>query len=64
MSAPAKQRFQLPDVDAMYRDMAKRLENFCTCSKCGATQEVDAAECLRTGWPKCCGVTMYLGKKS
>lgn len=30
------------------------------CVVCGRTQDVDSAECLRNGWPKCCGQTMTL----
>lgn len=30
------------------------------CRSCGATQHVDSAECLRSGWPKCCGHTMTI----
>ena len=30
------------------------------CRKCGATQKVDSAECLRSGWPLCCGHTMTI----
>ena len=30
------------------------------CTTCGATQKVDGAKCLRTGWPKCCGYTMTI----
>lgn len=33
----------------------------CHCTNCGNEIAVDAAECLRKGWPKCCGATMYLG---
>lgn len=60
MSTPL--HIQLPDADAMYRDMAKRLDKFCTCRKCGRRQSVDPAQCLRQGWPKCCGETMRLGE--
>ena len=44
----------------MYEDMAKVCGNRVWCTKCGATQKVDAAECLRYGWPKCCGYTMTI----
>jgi len=27
------------------------------CRSCGNSQRVDAAQCLRTDWPRCCGVT-------
>ena len=30
------------------------------CRPCGATQKVDSAECLRSGWPRCCGQTMTI----
>jgi hypothetical protein len=28
------------------------------CHRCGNWQGVDAAACLRSGWPECCGETM------
>lgn len=30
------------------------------CRECGATQRVNSAECLRSGWPLCCGETMTI----
>lgn len=30
------------------------------CHRCGAEKAVDGAECLRSGWPECCGATMSL----
>lgn len=30
------------------------------CETCGSEARVDSAECLRSGWPKCCGYTMTL----
>ena len=30
------------------------------CRTCGHTQRVDAAQCLRGGWPACCGATMTI----
>lgn len=32
------------------------------CSRCRKARVVDSAECLRSGWPKCCGVTVSIGK--
>lgn len=32
------------------------------CRKCGNTLKVDTAECLRNGWPECCGETMTIDK--
>jgi hypothetical protein len=30
------------------------------CHTCGATMKVDSGDCLRNGWPKCCGYTMSI----
>lgn len=30
------------------------------CQTCGASTKVNSAQCLRAGWPKCCGYTMRL----
>lgn len=30
------------------------------CRTCGRSEAVDSAECLRSGWPKCCGYTMTI----
>jgi hypothetical protein len=30
------------------------------CARCGKPRQVDAAKCLRDGWPKCCGATVSL----
>jgi hypothetical protein len=30
------------------------------CRECRATQPVNPAECLRSGWPLCCGHTMTI----
>jgi hypothetical protein len=55
--------FSLPDLDAMYRDMAKACGDSVKCKMCGRIQKVDAAGCLRHGWPKCCGLTMMLNRE-
>lgn len=55
--------FKLPDFDAMYRDMAavpQLARGQVWCKECGATLKVNSANCLRHGWPKCCGYTMTL----
>ncbi len=31
------------------------------CRVCKHKEQVNSAECLRLGWPKCCGQTMMLG---
>ena len=30
------------------------------CKRCGRSEKVNSANCLRTGWPKCCGETMTI----
>ena len=30
------------------------------CRQCGSTQRTDSAEAMRSGWPKCCGMTMTI----
>ena len=30
------------------------------CRNCGNSQRVDAAACIRSGWPECCGYTMTI----
>lgn len=30
------------------------------CHTCGSTLKVDSAQCLRSGWPLCCGYTMSI----
>lgn len=39
---------------------SKLLRRQVWCRKCGRTQNVDSAECLRHGWPKCHGETMTI----
>jgi hypothetical protein len=34
------------------------------CRKCGRSEKVDGADCLRNGWPKCCGQTMTIDAPS
>jgi hypothetical protein len=51
---------QLPNFDAMYKDMAKDLAHSVTCGQYGRKQAVDPEQCLRRGWPKCHGQTMSL----
>lgn len=55
---------RLSDFNAMYRDMATSSPQMARgrvwCYSCGKTQSVDSAECLRRGWPVCCGVTMSI----
>jgi hypothetical protein len=54
---------KLPDLQAMYADMAKNahLSGRLECDVCHCAQpctEQDSAGYLARGWPKCCGQTM------
>lgn len=48
--------------DALYADLADVIGNPTQvyCRKCGRVEPVNAAECFRSGWPKCCRRTMTL----
>jgi hypothetical protein len=41
------------DVPALKRGMV-------WCTTCGRPQSINAAKCLQSGWPKCCGYTMTI----
>lgn len=43
--------------------MTTKLDSAVKCRTCGSGCSVDFAECLRGGWPKCCGATMELVKQ-
>ena len=30
------------------------------CRICGFTMSIDAGQCMKTGWPKCCNQTMTI----
>jgi hypothetical protein len=30
------------------------------CTTCGRSQAVNVSECMKIGWPKCCGYTMTI----
>lgn len=34
------------------------------CGRCGRARDVDAAKCLRDGWPRCCGTTVSLEQRN
>jgi len=52
----------------MYEQMAKSHPSLewgkVWCKKCGYEARVNSAECLRRGWPKCCGETMTIDHPS
>ena len=42
------------------RDVPQLRRGMVWCRTCGRSQKVDSAECLRSGWPLCCGQTMTI----
>jgi len=34
------------------------------CKRCGRSELVNSARCLRSGWPECCGETMTIDSPS
>lgn len=53
-----------PQWNDLYRNAAashpKLARGQVWCRSCGSTRLVNSAECLRTGWPTCCGHTMTI----
>lgn len=53
----------LPDIDGMYKEIAgipKIARGLVWCIKCGAMRSVNGGQCMRSGWPLCCGQTMTI----
>jgi hypothetical protein len=46
--------------DEMVEKSSAMKKGLVYCHICKKEQKVDSAECLRKGWPKCCGSTMSL----
>jgi hypothetical protein len=48
----------------IYQKMAEQVPQLSRgkvwCVSCGSSRDVDAAECLASGWPRCCGATMTI----
>lgn len=53
---------KLAKMPGLYDKMAKAMGDpkRVWCLNCGRSEGVDAALCLRRGWPICCGATMSL----
>ena len=50
-----------PDrYDRIARATAKLKRGMVWCKTCGRSQKVNSGECMRYGWPKCCGHTMTI----
>lgn len=49
---------RLPEKIA--RDAPRVARGKVWCLLCGSSRHVDGAECMRSGWPKCCGQTMTI----
>jgi len=41
-------------------DVPQIKRGLCWCTVCGRVTNVDGADCLAHGWPKCCGYTMTI----
>lgn len=62
-SSPSFARNELPPVDLHERLAAshpKLVRGQVWCRTCGRSEDVRAGDCLRLGWPKCCGETMTI----
>lgn len=46
--------------DRIARDVPQIARGMVWCRTCGRSERVDGAECLRSGWPKCCSATMTI----
>lgn len=46
--------------EAMVGEVPKLRRGVVWCVTCGNWRRVNAAYCLRNGWPKCCGATMTI----
>ena len=53
-----------PFYNAMAACHPKLLRGQVWCRTCGATLKVNPADCLKNGWPKCCGATMTIDAPS
>lgn len=53
----AKPRTLIDEITASHPSL---LRGRVWCTRCGRSQAVDSAECLRKGWPRCCGATMSI----
>ena len=46
--------------DRIAADVPQISRGMVWCRTCGRSERVDGADCLRHGWPKCCGYTMTI----
>lgn len=55
---------RLLDKESFYRSVTRSVpqldRGIVWCHTCGREEKVNAAACLRSGWPKCCGETMSI----
>jgi hypothetical protein len=52
------------EANDLYKKISERHKSLSRgivwCRECGRSQKVNSSECLRSGWPKCCGYTMTI----
>lgn len=46
--------------EAMAASHPKLERGMAWCRHCGSSRKVNTADCLRHGWPQCCGETMTI----
>jgi hypothetical protein len=48
------------DYEQVANEVPQLRRGIVWCRKCGASEAVNSAEALKSGWPKCCGETMTI----
>ena len=51
---------QMKVAEFVENSHAKLKRGMVWCRTCGKSQKVDSSNCIRDGWPKCCGYTMTI----
>jgi hypothetical protein len=51
------------NVQGMWKEIAgipKIARGLVWCTQCGSMRAVNGGQCMRSGWPRCCGQTMTI----
>lgn len=55
---------KIPNTKGLYENIVKDCpqlkRGLVWCKQCGSELRVDAIDCLKSGWPICCNVTMTI----